>query len=74
MLHKALFTAVLAATAAVSMNASAIALADVTVVDRSTGQTLPVHYYRGEYWVAGTPGAKYSVSVTPTPPAVACWQ
>jgi hypothetical protein len=64
MLHKALFTAVLAATAAVSMNASAIGrLADVTVVDRSTGQTLPVHYYRGEYWVAGTPGAKYSVSV-----------
>ncbi len=64
MLQKALFTAVVAATAAASMNAGAIGrLADVTVVDRSSGQTLPVHYYRGEYWVAGTPGAKYSVSV-----------
>lgn len=64
MLQKALFTAVVAATAAASMNAGAIGrLADVTVVDRSTGQTLPVHYYRGEYWVAGTPGAKYAVAV-----------
>ena len=64
MLQKALFTAVVAATAAASMNASAIGrLADITVIDRSTGQSLPVHYYRGEYWVAGTPGAKYSVAV-----------
>lgn len=64
MLQKALYTAIVAATAAASMNASAIGrIADVTVVDRATGQSLPVHYYRGEYWVAGTPGAKYSVSV-----------
>ena len=56
MLQKALFTAVVAATAAASMNASAIGrLANITVIDRSTGQSLPVHYYRGEYWVAGTP-------------------
>ena len=65
MLRKILFTAVVAATAAASMNAAAIGrLADVTVIDRSTGQTLPVHLYRGEYWVAGTPGAAYSVAVT----------
>ena len=64
MLRKILFTAVVAATAAASMNASAIGrLADVTVIDRSTGETLPVHFYKGEYWVAGTPGAKYSVAV-----------
>lgn len=66
MSRKVLFSAVVAATVtmAVSMNASAIGrLADVTVVDRSTGHTLPVHFYKGEYWVAGTPGAKYSVSV-----------
>ena len=64
MLQKALYTAVVVATASASMNASAIGrIADVTIVDRSTGQTLPVHFYRGEYWVAGTPGAKYSVSV-----------
>jgi hypothetical protein len=35
----------------------------VSVVDRNTGQTLPVYRFRGEYWVAGTPGAKYSVSI-----------
>jgi hypothetical protein len=69
MLRKVLFSAMsaaLAATAtlAVSTNASATGrLADVTVIDRSTGETLPVHVYKGEYWVAGTPGAKYSVSV-----------
>ena len=65
LLQKSLSTAVVAATAALSsLNASAIGrLADVTVTDRSTGQTLPVYFARGEYWVAGSPGAKYSVSV-----------
>ena len=38
-------------------------LADVTVTDRSTGATLPLHYHRGEYWVAGVPGAKYAIDV-----------
>jgi len=38
-------------------------LADVTIVDRDTGATLPVHYARGEYWVAGRPGARYAVTV-----------
>lgn len=38
-------------------------LADVTVVDRDTGATLPVHYARGEYWVAGRPGARYAITV-----------
>ena len=64
MLRKILFTAVVAATAVASMNAAAIGrLADVTVIDRSTGETLPVHFYNGEYWVAGTPGSNYSVAV-----------
>ncbi|RYX92387.1 MAG: hypothetical protein EOO28_22515 [Comamonadaceae bacterium] len=38
-------------------------LADVTVIDRNTGATLPVHFYRGEYWVAGSPGTRYAVSI-----------
>ncbi|MES2412343.1 MAG: hypothetical protein V4614_00980 [Pseudomonadota bacterium] len=38
-------------------------LADVTIVDRDTGATLPVHYARGEYWVAGKPAARYAVAV-----------
>jgi hypothetical protein len=38
-------------------------LADIAVIDRDTGVALSPHYYRGEYWVAGRPGAKYSVEV-----------
>lgn len=38
-------------------------LADITVVDRNTGATLPTHYYRGDYWVAGAPGARYGIVV-----------
>jgi hypothetical protein len=51
---------------AVTWGSSALAigrLADVTVTDRSTGATLPVHYHRGEYWVAGVPGAKYAIDI-----------
>lgn len=38
-------------------------LADVTVIDRNTGATLPVYQSRGEYWVAGAPGARYAIAV-----------
>jgi hypothetical protein len=38
-------------------------LADVAVIDRETGAALGTHYYRGEYWVAGRPGARYAVEV-----------
>lgn len=47
-----------------AMQAQAVGrLADVTVVDRATGAVLPVHYFAGEYWVAGRPGAKYAIAV-----------
>lgn len=38
-------------------------LADVTVLDRDTGATLPVYQHRGEYWVPGRPGARYAIAV-----------
>ncbi|WP_298211101.1 hypothetical protein [Acidovorax sp.] len=38
-------------------------LADVTIVDRDTGAALQVHYAKGEYWVAGRPGARYAITV-----------
>jgi hypothetical protein len=38
-------------------------LANISVIDRSTGRSLPVYRYRGEYWVAGNPGSKYSIAV-----------
>ena len=50
--------------ACASLQAHAIGnLADVTVVDRDSGATLALHFYRGDYWVAGRPGARYAVSV-----------
>lgn len=50
--------------ACASLQAYAIGrLADVTVLDRDSGATLALHYYRGDYWVAGQPGARYAVSV-----------
>ena len=38
-------------------------LADLAVVDRNTGQRLQTWYHQGRYWIAGTPGNKYAVSV-----------
>ena len=53
-----------AALAVASFQAHAVGrLADVTVVDRQSGATLPVHYHQGEYWVAGRPGASYAIAV-----------
>lgn len=51
-------------TAALALPAHAVgSLADVTVIDRHSGATLPVYRHRGEYWVAGQYGAKYSIMV-----------
>lgn len=38
-------------------------LADVSIIDRDSGVALTPHYYRGEYWVAGTPGARYAIEI-----------
>lgn len=39
-------------------------LADVKLVDRNSGQRLTVYQHQGEYWVAGRPGASYSVDIS----------
>lgn len=50
--------------ACASLHAQAVGrLADITIVDRDSGARLPVYAHRGEYWVAGRPGARYAVSV-----------
>jgi hypothetical protein len=36
-------------------------LADVTIVDRNTGQTLPTYHSDGQWYVAGQPGARYEI-------------
>lgn len=57
-------TGLAALLALASLPAQAIGrLADVTIVDRDTGATLPVHFAKGEYWVAGRPGARYAITV-----------
>src|SRR5450631_1635922 len=38
-------------------------LASVDVVDRSTGERLPVYWHDGQRWIAGTPGHRYAVSL-----------
>jgi hypothetical protein len=38
-------------------------LANVSVIDRDTGTALPLHYFHGEYWVAGQPGSRYAIEV-----------
>src|SRR5580704_11238714 len=38
-------------------------LADVAVIDRDSGAVLSPYYYRGEYWVAGRPGARYAIEI-----------
>lgn len=38
-------------------------VADINVVDRTTGQVLPVYTHQGRHYVAGRPGARYAVRV-----------
>jgi hypothetical protein len=38
-------------------------LADVAIIDRDTGVTLSPYHYRGEYWIAGRPGARYAIAI-----------
>jgi hypothetical protein len=57
----AAFAALLSAwTAAVHAGA----LADLAVVNRATGERIPVYAHRGRLYVPGTPGEKYSLLVT----------
>src|ERR1700683_4378026 len=58
--------AILLAMIGITLDAHAQALgglADIAIIDRDTGVALSPHYFRGEYWVAGRPGAKYSIEV-----------
>jgi hypothetical protein len=38
-------------------------LADIQILDRDTGSVLPTYRWRGEYWIAGRPGARYSIMI-----------
>ena len=45
---------------------SARPLVDISVVDRDSGEWLREYRHRGDNWVAGTPGNRYSVRLTNT--------
>jgi hypothetical protein len=50
--------------AGTSLNAHAFGrLADVSIIDRETGAAIPTHYYKGEYWIVGRPGAQYGIAI-----------
>jgi hypothetical protein len=36
---------------------------DVTVIDRETGETLVVHPFRGQHYIAGRPGSRYAIRI-----------
>ena len=57
--------AALAALMAMATPAGAIgSLVDVQVIDRATGETLPVYWHNGRWWVPGKPGNRYGVALT----------
>lgn len=57
-------TLALAAATLAAVPAHAVGrLIDVDVIDRDSGQPLPVVRHQGEWWVAGRPGARYAIQL-----------
>ena len=61
-----LLLAIALTSAAACSPLSARDLVGVDIVDRDTGQTLPEYGHRGQDWIAGVPGHRYSVRLTNT--------
>ena len=66
MIRNILLAAATLLTAAACSPTFAGPLVDVAVVDRDSGQWLPQYPHRGDTWVAGMPGHRYSVRLTNT--------
>jgi hypothetical protein len=61
---KPTFAAAFAALISIAGPAAAVgSIAGVQVVDRTTGQTLPMYRHQGRWWVAGTPGSRYAIAL-----------
>lgn len=56
--------AVIAALSVWTGTAQAGSLVDLAVVNRATGERIPVYTHRGRLYVPGAPGAKYSLLIT----------
>ncbi len=56
--------AALAAALPVSGHSQGVGgIGQIAIIDRRSGVELVPYYYRGEYWVAGTPGATYAIEI-----------
>ena len=55
---------VLALTACSTPAAAIGSMVDINVIDRVTGETLPMYWHDGRWWVPGKPGNRYAVSLT----------
>ncbi|MFT3667201.1 MAG: hypothetical protein QM795_01095 [Pseudoxanthomonas sp.] len=66
MLHRILASLATLALLAACAPTQARPLVDVSVVDRDSGEWLSQYPHRGDVWVAGTPGHRYSVRLTNT--------
>lgn len=56
----------LAALAGLAVSCEALAvggMASVSVIDRDSGTALNTYSFKGEYWVAGRPGARYAIEI-----------
>ena len=66
MLHRFLASLATLALLAACAPSHARPLVDVSVIVRDTGEWLSQHAHRGDVWVAGSPGHRYSVRLTNT--------
>ena len=66
MFRRLLLALALTSTVACSMPVAAGDLVQLDVVDRDNGQVLPEYRHRGQDWIAGVPGHRYSVRLTNT--------
>lgn len=61
---KPVFAAAFAALISFAGPAAAVgSIVDVEVVDRATGQTLPIYRHQDRWWIAATPGSRYAIAL-----------
>lgn len=66
MIRPLLSTLLLVASLVACTPLSARSLVEVTVIDRDDGQLLQQHAWRGDRWIAGIPGHRYTLRLTNT--------
>ena len=66
MFRKTLLIALAALASSACTPLAARPLVEVSVIDRDSGQSLPEYPHRGDTWIAGTPGRRYSVRLANT--------